>query len=102
MALQMRQRRICFDPALAAAPLTLYYGDPSLGAPRYKDGVISPAAPNPRVALLGPEASNPNFIAASATPKVAQHRLVLRWIAVLGCVCIFALLVIRRTHRMRY
>src|SRR6185312_11929125 len=34
--LQMRQRRLCFDAgAAAAAPIALYYGDPTLFAPVY-------------------------------------------------------------------
>jgi hypothetical protein len=97
--LQMRQRRICFDTAAANGSLTLYYGDPSLAAPVYTDGSLDQAAANPRIARLEAETQNSGFTAPSPTRKVAQHNPILRWIALLGCVCIFALLVIRRTHR---
>ena len=100
--LQMRQRRICFDTRSANAPLTLYYGDPSLDAPAYTDATLDQAAANPRTAQLEAEIQNPGFIPASTAPKSAIHRPVLRWIALLGCICIFALLVIRRTHHKRH
>ena len=100
VALQMRQRRICFDPASATAPLTLYYGDPSLDAPApVEDGArLYQPTSAPRVASFGPEIRNAGFTDASPPRKLAQ-RPVLRWIALLGCVCIFALLVIRSAKK---
>jgi len=99
--LQMRQRRICFDAAAANRPLTLFYGDPSLDAPAYDDAKLSQAAPNPRLAQLGPESENSDAVSAPPQARAAQHRPIMRWIALLGVVCIFALLVIRRGHQRR-
>jgi hypothetical protein len=97
--LQMRQRRICFSARSAAAPLTLYYGDPSLDATAYGAAAVSLAAANPRVAELGPERVNPDVVSVSPKRRGEQHRPVMRWIALLGCVCVFALLVIRSTKK---
>jgi len=97
--LQMRQRRICFDARSAVAPLNLYYGDPTLEAPAYNDAALSQAVANPRIAELGPEGVNRDVVSASPARRVDRPRPVLRWIALLGCVCVFALFVIRRSHR---
>jgi len=100
--LQMRERRICFDARSAIAPLTLYYGDPSLEAPVYSDATLRRAAANPRTATLGPEVVDPDAVSALPPPRAERPRPVLRWVALLGCVCVFALLVIRRSHRGRH
>jgi hypothetical protein len=97
--LQMRQRRICFDIRNAIAPLILYYGDPALDAPAYSDAALSRAAANPLVAHLGAETVNRDVVSALPERRATQHRPVLRWIALLGCVCIFALLVIRSAKK---
>ena len=102
VTLQMRQRRICFDAALVTGPLSLEYGNPSLEAPSYKDASLDSASTNPRTAILGPESVNANFTAAPLARKLVQHPPILRWIALLGCICIFALLVIRRNHRRQH
>lgn len=105
--IQMRQRRICFDAVPATSPLTLYYGDPSLEAP---DTTTMPASEPgngklflpvaaPRTAHLGPETLNLTVTAGPAPRKLAQHRPILRWIALLGAVFLFALLVIRSAKR---
>jgi hypothetical protein len=100
VTLQMRQRRICFDAASATAPLTLYYGAPSLDAPAYENTKLFQSTASPRIAQLEAESLNTDFTAAPPPRGIAQ-RPVLRWIAILGCVCIFALLVIRSTHKRR-
>ena len=97
--LQMRQRRLCFDAA-ANDPLMLYYGDPSLGAPVSSSGNLQSAVA-PRMVELGPETLNPAFAARLSPPRFGEQRPVLRWIALLACVCTFALLVIRSTHKRR-
>ena len=94
---QMRQRRICFNAA-AVLPLTLYYGDASLDAPAYGDQFVEGDVA-PLLVELGPENLNPAFAATPTSSKTLQHRPVLRWLALLGCVCTFALLVIRSTHK---
>ncbi len=97
--LQMRQRQICFDTHSANAPLVLFYGDPSLDAPAYTDASLKQAAAHPGMAKLEPETENPALTATTASPKFKRHRPILRWIALLGCVCIFALLVFRRSAK---
>lgn len=97
--LQMRQRRICFDMRDATGPLMLYYGDTSLDAPIYSDATLFHAAATPRVAQLGPEIENAHLSAAPPARKLTRPRPILRWVALLGCVCIFALLVFRRSAR---
>ena len=97
--LQMRQRRICFDPASATGPLTLYYGDRSLDAPVYDNAKLSEAAADPRVALLGPEVLNPEFVARSETRTFRQRHPEVLWIVLLGAVCLVALLLIRSSKK---
>ena len=95
--LQMRQRRICFD-VTASDPSMMYYGDTSLGAPA--DGSAPMQNPTaPHLFKLGPETLNPAFAATPTPSRFVGQRPVLRWVALLGCVCIFALLVIRSTHK---
>lgn len=99
--LQMRQRRICFDTRSAVAPLTLSYGDPSLDAPVYTDAVLDRATSNPSIAELGPEMQLSGVSTAPISRKSGQQQPMLRWIALLACVCIFALLVLRRSAKHR-
>ncbi len=99
VALQMRQRRICFDAAAANGPLTVYYGDPSLDAPAYHDAKLLQASATPRMAQLDAERVNVDVASASPARRSARPRPVMRWVALLGVVCIFALLVIRSTRK---
>lgn len=100
--LQMRQRRICFEADPTDAPLMLYYGDPALDAPASRTEALSHVEAQPRRAQLGPESLNPAFVATASPRRLVRERTVLRWIALLGCVGIFALLVIRATHKRRH
>lgn len=98
--LQMRQRRICFDTVGGAGPLTLFYGNPSLDAPAYDTAALG-VSNTPQIAQLGPETLNPGFTAAATSRRSMIERPVLRWIAILGCIALFALLAIRTAHRRR-
>jgi|GEM_PF-364935 len=89
VALQMRQRSLCFHAAAGAA-YTVRYGDPGLGPPGYTQ-IATPAAAldaqSPaQIAQLGPEQPNPGFVAQSdRRPYLVRHPEVL-WVALLACV----------------
>lgn len=98
--LEMRQRRICFDPEAGTSALTLYYGDPALNAPTYDYSKLFRPAAMPLAATLAPEALNPNFEARSEDRSFTERHPELLWIVLLAVVCILALTAIRAAKRL--
>jgi hypothetical protein len=83
--LEMRQRTVCFE-AKAGNTYTLRYGDVALHAPVYDFARLYTGERLPMVAVLGPEALNPEFRArADDRPYSERHPEVL-WIALLAVV----------------
>jgi len=58
--LQMLERTLCFD-ATPGASYTVYYGDPTLAAPRYDYATLFTPEANAARAALGPERDNPDY-----------------------------------------
>jgi hypothetical protein len=83
--LEMRQRTVCFE-ARAGNTYTLRYGDVALHAPVYDFARLYTGERLPMVAMLGPEALNPEFRPrADDRPYSERHPEVL-WIALLAVV----------------
>lgn len=88
--LEMRERRLCFNPAFNAAfgaaqgaTYTLRYGDPALLAPLYADPPETAASA--RTAVLGPETRNPQWIHRRDRRPFFDRHPELFWIVVLLC-----------------
>ncbi len=94
IALETRQRRICFDLATSAA-LTLFYGDSRLDPPQYdyeRRFRLDPAA---HVALLGPEQANPRYTPrADIRPLTKRHPRLIALGTIL-VLCLFAIVALR-------
>jgi hypothetical protein len=56
----MLERTLCFD-ATPGASYTVYYGDPTLAAPRYDYATLFTPEANAARAALGPERDNPDY-----------------------------------------
>jgi hypothetical protein len=100
VSLEMRQRRICFDPSFGASPLTLYYGDSALDAPTYDYSKLFRPAAMPLTATLAPETLNPNFEARPENRPFTERHPELLWIVLLAVVCVLALTAIRAAKRL--
>ena len=96
VALQMRERRICFLRKPNTS-YTLRYGDPLLGAPQYDLSPIEAAAANASVSTLGGEqalAREP----ASQRPFTERHPVLL-WIALILVVGTLGFVALRSARR---
>lgn len=96
--LEMRQRKVCFDPPAGVTP-ALYYGDPALLPPSYGyEGFVSSRQAS--AAELGPERVNPEFQAAPATELtfVQRHPEAL-WIGLLAAICSLGAMGLRSARR---
>ena len=99
VALEMRQRALCFTPA--PQPVTLMYGDPVLPVPSYDLArLFDPNAPAAH-ATLGPERLNPAYHPRPASARSFPERHPeLLWIALLGVVGVLALVALRSGRHM--
>ncbi|WP_041597141.1 DUF3999 family protein [Granulicella tundricola] len=105
--LEMRQRKLCFDPPAGAAggkaePVTLAYGDPALTPPIYDYArLFNPAAPT-RPAILGPEQPNPNYIPRpqQLRPFTERHPELL-WVALLAVVAVLGVIAFRSARTVK-
>jgi hypothetical protein len=99
--LEMRQRKICFDVAAAAA-LTLFYGDPALTAPQYDYAHLFTLSDAMHTAQLGPEQLNPRYHdRPDARPFTDRHPHLL-WIVLLIVLCILAVVAIRSSKTVHH
>ena len=92
--LEMRQRKLCFD-APTAHPLTLFYGDSALTAPRYDYARLFSPSGEMHAAQLGPEKLNAAYRARPDERPLTERRPHLLWIVLLVVICILALVAIR-------
>jgi Protein of unknown function (DUF3999) len=101
VALQMRERQLCFLPKRNTS-YTLRYGDPALGPPQYDLTPIEAAAANASVSTLGAErALTPET--ADVRPFTERHPVLL-WVAlilVVGTLGFVALRSVRSSSRIR-
>jgi hypothetical protein len=97
--LQMRQRRLCFD-AVSTDPLTLFYGDPTLKAPEYDLARTIQLSSQTAQARVGPEQRNPVYRARPDTRSITERNPELIWVALLGVICVLAVIAIRSSRHL--
>jgi hypothetical protein len=97
--LEMRERRLCFD-APSAGKYTVYYGDGELRAPVYDYTRIFAVSRLANLATLGPEQPNPVYTPRPDTRPLTERHPELVWIALLGVICILALVALRSSKNL--
>jgi len=95
--LEMRERRLCFEPPADASGLTLLYGDPTLPAPQYDFARLFTPTARAASAQLGPEQLNPIYTSRPDSRPLTERHPALLWIALLAVVCSLALVAFRST-----
>jgi Protein of unknown function (DUF3999) len=99
--LEMRQRKICFDPT-GAEPLTLFYGDSALAAPQYDYARLFTVSERFREAQLGPERLNSSYHdRPDARPLTDRHPHLL-WIVLLAVICLLAIVAVRSSKTVHH
>ena len=99
IALQLPRRHICYFND--GTPLTLFYGDPGLGAPQYNLQSRFPALALAGKARLGVESSNPDWRPEPEAPRFHEVHPRRVWIALLAGICLLAVVLFRFTGRVR-
>jgi hypothetical protein len=92
--LEMSERRLCFDAA-AGAQYTLMYGDAAVAAPRYDYATLFAVDANAAVATLGPESSNPEYMARPDERAFTERHPGLLWVALVGVVLVLGVVAVR-------
>ncbi len=94
IALEMLQRRLCFDAAANVA-YTLYYGDAALAAPQYDYATLFALAQNPVAAQLGAETSNPSYQQRLDERPFTEKHPMLLWIALVLVIVLLGFVALR-------
>jgi hypothetical protein len=97
--LEMRQRKLCFDAAVAPAPI-LFYGDPALPAPRYDYARIFTAVSTTHAAMLGPQQVNPLYRQREDTRPLTERHPNTIWIALLAVISLLAMVAFRSSKAL--
>jgi hypothetical protein len=88
--LEMRQRKLCFDAAVAPAP-TLFYGDIALPAPQYDYSRLFTSTNTTHAAMLGPQQPNPAYRQREDTRPLTERHPNTLWIALLVVISLLAI-----------
>ena len=99
VALESRQRQLCFE-SLTAAQLTLLYGDPKLDPPQYSDEQRFRPDPAAHIATLGPEQPNPLFTPREESRPLTRRHPRIVGVSLLLAMCLFAIVALR-SHKLR-
>ena len=99
--LEMRQRNICFD-ASTGRPILLFYGDTALATPQYDYARLFSPSDTVRIAQLGPEQKNPAYRDRPDTRPFTERHPHLLWIALLGVICVLAIVAIRSSRTVHH
>jgi hypothetical protein len=99
--LEMRQRKICFDTS-GAQTLTLFYGDPALGAPQYDYARLFVASNAMRNAQLGPEQLNSSYRDRPDARPLSDRHPHLIWVVLLAVICLLAIVAIRSSKTVHH
>ena len=94
IALETRQREICFDLATSAA-LTLFYGDSRLEPPQYNYEQRFRPDPAAHIALLGPEQANPRYTPRADVRPITRRHPRLIALGTILTLCLFAIIALR-------
>lgn len=97
--LEMRQRRLCFEVP-STAPLTLFYGDPTLPAPIYDFARTVSLTNQIPVARVGAEQKNPVYTPRPDNRAFTERHPEVIWVAFLAVVCILAVIAIRSSRHL--
>jgi hypothetical protein len=97
--LEMRERKLCFDVP-AAGPVTLYYGDPTLTAPKYDYARLFSTAGSTRNAELGSEQSNSSYRPRPDTRPITERHPELLWIALLAVISSLGVVAVHSSKRL--
>jgi hypothetical protein len=99
--LEMRQRKLCFN-ASSTAPLTLFYGDPTLSSPEYDFARTVVLTSQVDLARMGPEQKNPVYSARPDTRSATERHPELIWVAFLAVICILGVIAIRSSRHLSH
>lgn len=97
--LEMRERRLCFD-AVSTAPLTLFYGDPTLPAPQYDYARTLSLNGKMQIARVGAEQQNPVYMPRPDMRAATERHPELVWIVFLAAICVLAVIALRSTRHI--
>ena len=97
--LEMRERKLCFDAA-SIAPLTLFYGDPTLSAPQYDYARTLSLNSKIQAARVGAEQQNPVYTPRPDTRPATERHPELVWIVFLAAICVLAVIALRSTRHI--
>jgi uncharacterized protein DUF3999 len=97
--LEMRQRKLCFN-ATSTAPLTLFYGDPTLSSPEYDFARTVVLTNQVSLARVGPEQKNPVYTARPDTRPATERHPELIWVVFLAVICILGVIAIRSSRHL--
>ena len=97
--LQMRQRKLCFNAA-STAPLTLFYGDPTLASPEYDFARTVVLTSQVSLARMGPEQQNPVYTPRPDTRPATERHPELIWVVFLAVICILGVIAIRSSRHL--
>ena len=95
--LEMRQRKLCFNPP-SASPLTLFYGDPALNAPQYDYTRLWTPSATLHTAQLGPEQLNLAYRLPPDNRPLTERHPRLLWLALLAVLCLLAAIALHPTR----
>ena len=99
--LEMRQRKLCFNPR-SLSPVTLFYGDPELNAPQYDYARLWTPSPTLHTAQLGPEQLNPAYRLPPDNRPLTERHPRLLWLALLAVLCLLAAIAIRSSKTIQH
>ncbi|RXH55329.1 DUF3999 family protein [Granulicella sibirica] len=97
VALEMRERRVCFEVPPGANEAILMYGDEGLSAPVYGMG---PSLSGTRVATLGPEKLNSGFRARIDSRGFLERHPEVIWVVLLVGLGVFGTVGLRSWRRV--
>lgn len=97
--LEMRQRKLCFDAALAPAP-TLFYGDIALPAPQYDYARLFRSINTTHAAMLGPQRLNPAYQPRPDSRPLTERHPDTLWIALLAVISLLAMVAFRSSKAL--
>jgi hypothetical protein len=98
--LQMLARTLCFEAA-PGADYTLYYGDPSLIAPRYDYATLFAPVPDAARAALGPERENPDYRPRPDQRPFTERHPALLWTALVLVVALLGGIALRSAKQVQ-
>jgi hypothetical protein len=96
--LEMLERSLCFDAAAGAA-YTLYYGDPTLAAPRYDYARLFAYDANAPRATTGAEELNAAYHPRPDQRPFTERHPALLWVALVAVIAVLGVIALRTAKR---